>query len=111
MQGTLDARLKLNYCLFPDLSHFSLLSIFKEESFVFLQFFIQHCFIRRPLDSSVSEDAGIESEKAVSTIVYRKEVTRDPLFKYRLQRVWFSMKKIGGRRENVYNYGKCSKLI
>ncbi len=29
-------------------------------SYVFLKYFILHCFICRPSDSTVSEDAGIE---------------------------------------------------
>ncbi len=33
--------------------------------FYFLVYVIQHCFICRPSDSSVSEDAGIEPDKWV----------------------------------------------
>ncbi len=39
----------------------------KNDYFVFFMFFIQHCFICRPSDSTVSEDAGI-GPRTVATL-------------------------------------------
>jgi hypothetical protein len=41
--------------------------------FLFCQCFIQHCFIYRPSDSTVSEDAGIEPRTvATSALAIRR---------------------------------------
>jgi len=41
--------------------------------FLFCMYVIQHCFIRRPSDSTVSEDAGIEPRTvATLTLVVRR---------------------------------------
>jgi hypothetical protein len=40
--------------------------------FYFFQYFIQHCFIYRPSDSNVSEDAGIEKLVCKESLLYPK---------------------------------------
>ncbi len=55
----------------PWTSHFTLFffqrGIFKDFSSFFM-YFIQHCFICRPSDSTVSEDAGIDQPRTVATL-------------------------------------------
>ncbi len=41
----------------------------KEIFWIFLMYFIQHCFIYRPSDSTMAEDAEIEP-KTVSTLTF-----------------------------------------
>jgi hypothetical protein len=42
-------------------------------SFIFFQYFIQHCFICHPSDCAVSEDAGIEP-RTLAMVVRRSNV-------------------------------------
>ncbi len=48
----------------------------------FLKSFIQHCFICRPSDSTVSKDAGIEPR----TLAYVSDISDFPIFSFPLQR-------------------------
>ncbi len=51
------------------------LNIFVRGNFCFCKYLIQHCFVCRPSDSTVSEDAGIEPRTvatwALTTLGYR----------------------------------------
>ncbi len=40
--------------------------------YLFFMYFIQHCFICHPTDSTVSEDAGIEPRTAILTLAVRR---------------------------------------
>jgi hypothetical protein len=62
---------------------------------------IQHCFICRPLDSTVSEDSGIEPKTVATTAlaVRRSITTRLDLILRILQHVtWFSLLWLAGAR-------------
>jgi hypothetical protein len=47
-------------------SHYPKIKVFQGDIFLWM-YFIPHCFLCRPSNSSVSEDAGIEKWKSVST--------------------------------------------
>ncbi len=57
--------------------------IFGGDFFIFFSYYIQHCFICRPLDSTVPTDAGIET-RTVATGALTVRRTRLDLIRTRL---------------------------
>ncbi len=54
------------------------------------QYFIQHCFIFRPSDSTVSEDAGIEPRIiSILALAARRSIERDVKFFVKVCTVFF----------------------
>ncbi len=52
----------------------------------FFKYFIQHCFVRRPSDSTVSEDAGIEARTVTNFVLAVRGLTTTRL--QRSHQIW-----------------------